>query len=330
MDLERINALKQERQRQNERSEELGATKDAGDKIARAISDAVIINNTSRRIVTHKVKSIEPLATPKDIAKVVKALDNLGQQLAPQELKPVVDSLKTVVEAINKLPREYPTFPEFPKFPQFPKTTKVDNLKDIQPWLKEVVEAIGKIELSPKIEVNSPEVNVPETKLDLTPLNIGLTRVEKAVSGITIPGVDFTDLLKAVRDTNSTLSNLKFPVPNYVLPFKDKDGKAVQARVADDGTLLSGDSGSSTSSVTSVNDTASSTQLLAANPSRKEVIFSNDSTSTLYVKLGATASTTSYTAKLSTDDTFITQFTGRIDGIWSSDASGAVRITELT
>lgn len=86
----------------------------------------------------------------------------------------------------------------------------------------------------------------------------------------------------------------------------------------------------STSAVTSVNDTATSTTLLSANTSRKEAIFANDSSSTLYIKLGTTASATDYTVKLGTDDIFTTGFTGRIDGIWSADSSGSCKITELS
>lgn len=85
-----------------------------------------------------------------------------------------------------------------------------------------------------------------------------------------------------------------------------------------------------TAAVTSVNDTATSTTLIAANTSAKERVIQNDSTSTLYVKFGTTASATDYTVKLATDDVMITQYRGRIDGIWSSDASGAAKITELT
>lgn len=85
-----------------------------------------------------------------------------------------------------------------------------------------------------------------------------------------------------------------------------------------------------TSAVTSVNDTATSTTLIAANTSARERIIQNDSTSTLYVKFGTTASATDYTTKLAQDDVLTTEYTGRIDGIWSSDASGAAKITELT
>jgi hypothetical protein len=87
---------------------------------------------------------------------------------------------------------------------------------------------------------------------------------------------------------------------------------------------------SGTAVVTSVNDTASSTTLKAANTAAHERIIQNDSPSTLYVKFGTTASTTDYTVKLGQDDILITQYTGRIDGIWSADASGAAKITELT
>lgn len=91
-----------------------------------------------------------------------------------------------------------------------------------------------------------------------------------------------------------------------------------------------GSSPPSVATVTSVNDTASSTTLIAANANRKEVIIANDSGSTLYVKLGTTASATDYTVKLGTDDYFSTDYTGRIDGIWSADSTGAARISELT
>lgn len=89
---------------------------------------------------------------------------------------------------------------------------------------------------------------------------------------------------------------------------------------------------SATGTTTSVNDTASSTTLLASNASRLGATIYNDSASDLYVKLGATASTTSFAVKLVQDAYFEVPFgyTGIIDGIWSADSTGAARITELT
>lgn len=89
--------------------------------------------------------------------------------------------------------------------------------------------------------------------------------------------------------------------------------------------------GSSTSSsVTSVDDSASNTELLAANANRKEAVITNDSTSVLYVSFGEAATTTNYTARLEQYGYVQTDYKGQINGIWASNSTGAARITELT
>lgn len=84
---------------------------------------------------------------------------------------------------------------------------------------------------------------------------------------------------------------------------------------------------------TSVNDSATSVELIAANPLRRGVTITNDSTARLYIRLGATAATTSlYTASLGQFDLYEAPagYTGAIQGIWASDPNtGAARITEL-
>lgn len=87
-----------------------------------------------------------------------------------------------------------------------------------------------------------------------------------------------------------------------------------------------------TATLSNVASSASSTSLLSASTSRKGVIVHNDSTQILYVKYGATASTSSYTYKVPSDATWEMPqpiYTGAIDGIWAS-ANGNARITELT
>lgn len=102
------------------------------------------------------------------------------------------------------------------------------------------------------------------------------------------------------------------------------------------GGIRAGDAIASTATLSSVNDTNISTTLLAANSARRGATIVNESTSTLYVKFGTTASATSYTVALppmgTTGAYYEVPFgyTGKIDGIWSADASGAARITELT
>lgn len=89
---------------------------------------------------------------------------------------------------------------------------------------------------------------------------------------------------------------------------------------------------SATTAVTSVNDTASNVTLLASNANRLGATVYNDSTVELYLKLGATASATSFAVKMAAASYYEVPFgyTGIIDGIWVSDAAGAARITELT
>ena len=89
-----------------------------------------------------------------------------------------------------------------------------------------------------------------------------------------------------------------------------------------------------TATLSNVGDSASSVTVLAANASRKGAIIVNDSTAVLYLKFGATASTSSFTYKLSGGESLELPsqpvYTGIIDGIWASDAGGNARVTELT
>lgn len=90
---------------------------------------------------------------------------------------------------------------------------------------------------------------------------------------------------------------------------------------------------SSTATVTSVADNASSVQLLASNADRLGASIVNDSTARLLLKCGTTASSASYTESLRTGDSWECPFdyTGPIAGIWDTDpGDGAARITEYT
>lgn len=94
--------------------------------------------------------------------------------------------------------------------------------------------------------------------------------------------------------------------------------------------LLIKASRSATPTQSSVAGAATTTSLLASNSARLGATIYNDSTAILYLKLGATASTTSYTAQLAAGAYYEVpfQYTGAIDGIWAS-ATGNARITEL-
>jgi hypothetical protein len=88
--------------------------------------------------------------------------------------------------------------------------------------------------------------------------------------------------------------------------------------------------GPPTATVASVAASAVSVTLLASNTARKGSTVQNDSSSALYVKLGAAASTASYTCLMAAGSYYETPYgyTGIITGVWVS-AAGAALVTEV-
>lgn len=98
--------------------------------------------------------------------------------------------------------------------------------------------------------------------------------------------------------------------------------------------FLVADQKAATSTLTNVASSASSVSILASNAARKGAMIFNDSSATLYLKFGTTASTTSYTVQIAGNGyyefpAYPGLYTGACDGIWSS-ATGNARVTELS
>lgn len=90
-----------------------------------------------------------------------------------------------------------------------------------------------------------------------------------------------------------------------------------------------------TSSMTSVNDTASSTTLLVQNTARMQAFITNTSSAVLFIRLGsdAAASATAFTKRLAQWETWEVpmHWIGIITGIWASDPNdGIAVIHEIT
>lgn len=85
-----------------------------------------------------------------------------------------------------------------------------------------------------------------------------------------------------------------------------------------------------TPTVATVASSATNVTLFASNSSARGRALFNESTQILYLKLGTTASATSYTVQMAANSYYEVPFgyTGRIDGIWAS-ANGNARTTEL-
>ena len=109
------------------------------------------------------------------------------------------------------------------------------------------------------------------------------------------------------------------------------DGTAVDASASNP--LPVTDGPADTSTVTQVTSSASNTTLKVANANRRGLYIYNDSSSILYVKLGATASLTSYSTQVPAGGLYELParpgWTGIVDGFWAA-ANGSAMVTELT
>lgn len=84
--------------------------------------------------------------------------------------------------------------------------------------------------------------------------------------------------------------------------------------------------------LSNVASSASNVTLLSANTARTGAAVFNDSTEALYLKYGATASTSSFVVKMAAAAYFefpVPVWTGRVDGLWDA-ANGSARVTEVT
>jgi len=103
---------------------------------------------------------------------------------------------------------------------------------------QDIQDAISSLDLRPVVNVPAPKVNVQANpEVDLSPLETKLDALRKAIEAIPSPVLDTTDMTLAVEAVRSSIENLRFPVPNYVLPYKDHDGAATQVQLNPDGSI---------------------------------------------------------------------------------------------
>lgn len=158
----------------------------------------------------------------------------------------------------------------------------------------------------------------------------------------TIADLDPIDMTTVVGNSVSTVSltsatsttlSLRNSLSNFIKVSWALSGSSSPQFTGVDVTMCEKDGSlslSNSATLSNVSASASSVTLLNANPSRAGSSVMNDSSNILYIKLGATASTSSYTVKVLAGGYYETPFNylGRIDGIWDG-TNGAARITEL-
>lgn len=132
--------------------------------------------------------------------------------------------------------------------------------------------------------------------------------------------------------TDAELRATPVPMSLATAPTTPVTGTFWQATQPVSGTVTADPTFPATAAVTSVAASASNVTLKASNAARRGLSVYNDSSAILYVKFGATASSSSYTIQMAANSYYeLPQpcYTGIIDGIWAS-ATGNARITEVT
>jgi len=139
------------------------------------------------------------------------------------------------------------------------------------------------------------------------------------------PDIDTDDSAATTNPSGTYSLNLyEATLPSYT------DGDAAAPHADARGRTLTRSAPAPTGTTSNVAGSASNVTLLAANTARIGALIFNDSTADLYVKFGATASTTSFTVKM-IQDAYLevpANYTGIIDGVWGS-ATGFARVTEV-
>ncbi len=205
-------------------------------------------------------------------------------------------------------------------------------------YAKPVVEALSKVEKTLNSSLKAidikPQVNVDAPKVNVTPPNIDLKGVEKALKTdmpkafkealALIPKPekpDFKPLLSAWEGISEQLESIENATRAKPLPGSMKVTNP-------DGSVIGGSSGI-TGTLSNVTMTGSSVTLQASNTSRSNLMIFNDSGVVVYVKLGSTASSTSFTVKM-VDQSYYELPTPVYTGIVTAlGASGSVRVTEV-
>lgn len=152
--------------------------------------------------------------------------------------------------------------------------------------------------------------------------NIGTTNGLALDTSLSTLNTSVNTLLKPA----STLTKVS-TVDTITNPITIQDGGG---SITVDGVITANPQKGTTSTLTNVAASVTNVTLIAANSNRIQVTIFNDGDKDMYIKLGTTASTSSFSYfLLRKEHLIIDDYTGRIDAIWTG-TSATARITEIT
>jgi hypothetical protein len=292
---------------------------------------------------TEVVNHLEKIGTP-DVIHVVKAIDNLHSTLKTHkntDLSEVTAVLRAVLTETQKIPKE---------LPKNEKQQFVDYTKQFSS-LEQAIKGVQKVVANQKLVAEAPIVTIPKAEApqvrvdapDLRPLQTDIKAVVEAVRSIAIPEFkqDYSSLEKLLTKLDKRLKDLPDQMPRTsvsgggggIAAYRSLSGNVDQVVIDASGNIpVKVTNTSSTGTVTSINAAVTNATVLSANTSRKGATVYNNTAGNMYLKLGATASTSSFTIKIAAAGYYeLPQpiYTGRVDALWDV-STGTGLVTELT
>lgn len=186
--------------------------------------------------VKNQITPPTSVKTP-DVQNVVDAVEKLITIAEQEDNQPLLDAVAKLQTTLDLLPSKI-NIPEVEPTEE----VRITNLIDYSGKFESLETAVKGIKIpEPKINLK-PTISVNNDLPKLEDIDTGLQDLLKAVQDIKIPKpvLNTKPVEEAIAKVYEAISGLTFPVPNYVLPFKDATGKAVQVLVNADGTLPGG------------------------------------------------------------------------------------------
>lgn len=212
-------------------------------KSSKSVVDAITKQHELDRTLAKQKKQVDvqnfpDIALREDIQRLVNAVNTLKDENKPEKIEwePVVSALNTLGAKLDAIPQALPEMPEMPE------NVTIKNIGDIRNAIKPLIDAVNSKNyepvFKPRIEVQSPNVKVDVPEVDLTSLKTSINDLGNLLSeSLSANFIDIQPILEATSKTTQAIQSLKFPVPNYILPFKDINGKAVQIQLDSSGNL---------------------------------------------------------------------------------------------
>lgn len=158
------------------------------------------------------------------IGKVASALDELINNVATTSDNFKKSNLEEIPNTFKEMTRELKSLPD--------RVAATDKSPDLIPYLKELTAAVSRMNKPAPLPMAAP-------KVDMRPLVKMLEKIDRSIreNRVEVQAPDLSDVEEAVNRVERTIRSLKFPVPNYILPFKDVNGRAVQVQLDADGNV---------------------------------------------------------------------------------------------